>query len=252
MPEPIELHFFPTMNGHKIAIALEEMGLPYVLKCVNIREGDQFKPDFLAISPNNRMPAIVDPDGPGGQPVSLFESAAILMYLARKTGRFYGTDERQRILIDQWLVWSVAHLGPMSGQCGHFHVYAPLLANDPAQLTYARTRFVNEVNRLYGVLERRLEGRAYIADTYSIADIAIWPWTLSGDRLGQTMADFPNILAWRDKIGARPAVQAGIAAGADFGATTRSLSEEEKRESTKMLMGQTAATVAERSRIVSA
>jgi glutathione S-transferase len=239
------------MNGHRVSIALEEMRLPYVLQCVNIREGDQFKPGFLAISPNNRMPAIVDPHGPDGQPISVFESAAILLYLARKTGQFYGDDERQKTLIDQWLIWSVAHLGPMSGQCGHFHVYAPLLVDDPAQLTYGRTRFINEVNRLYGVLEQRLEGRDYIADSYSIADISTWPWTLSGDRLGQNMDDFPNIRAWQERIRARPAVQAGIAAGADFGATTRSLSDEEKRESTRMLMGQTAATVKERSSIVS-
>ncbi len=247
MTAPIEVHYFPTMNGHRVTIALEEMGLPYVLKCVNIREGDQFKPEFLAISPNNRMPAIIDPDGPGGEPISVFESAAILMYLGRKSGRFYPADERQRALVEQWLIWSVAHLGPMSGQCGHFHVYAPLLVEDQSQLVYSRDRFINEVNRLYGVLERRLEGRDYIAGDYSIADISAWPWTRSGERLGQNMDDFPNIRAWQARIGARPAVQAGVAAGADFGVTTRFLSDEDKLESTRMLMGQTAATVKERS-----
>lgn len=252
MTAPIEVHYFPTMNGHRVTIALEEMGLPYVLKCVNIREGDQFKPEFLAISPNNRMPAIVDPDGPGGEPISVFESAAILQYLGRKSGLFYPDDERQRVEIEQWLIWSVAHLGPMSGQCGHFQVYAPLLVADPVELTYARNRFTGEVNRLYGVIERRLERRDYLAGDYSIADISAWPWTRSGERLGQTMSDFPNLLAWQARIGNRPMVQRGVAAGSDFGVTTRFLEDADKLESTKMLMGQTASSVKERSAKVSA
>lgn len=247
MPIPIKVHFFPTMNGHKITIALEEMGLPYDLECVNIREGDQFTPEFLAISPNNRMPAIVDPDGPGGEPISVFESAAILQYLGRKSGRFYPTDERARVLVDQWLIWSVAHLGPMSGQYGHFNVYAPLLVDDPAQLAYPLERFRMEVNRLYGVLDRRLAEVDFLAGDYSIADMSAWPWTLSGHRLGQDMAQFPSIRAWQTRIEGRPAVKAGLAAGADFGVTTRSLDDAAKLESTKALMGQTAATVRERS-----
>src|SRR5690606_14397331 len=201
---------------------------------------------FLAISPNNRMPVIID-HGAEGEPVSIFESAAILQYLGRKSGMFYLTDETERTMVEQWLIWSVAHLGPMSGQCGHFNVYTPLLVDDPANLSYVETRVTNDVNRLYGVLERRLESSEYVAGDYSIADISIWPWTLSGDRLGQYMGAFPNILAWRERINKQPAVQAGIAAGKDFGATTRSLSEAEKRESTRMLMGQTAKTVEQRS-----
>lgn len=247
MDNVIEVFFFPTMNGHRVTIALEEMNLPYRLTCINIREGDQFRPKFLAISPNNRMPAIIDHGHPDG-PLPIFESGAILQYLGRKSGLFYPADETRRTAIEQWLVWSVAHLGPMSGQCGHFNVYAPLLVEEPSHLVYAKKRFTDEVNRLYGVLERQLAVQDYVSGDYSIADMSIWPWTLSGDRLGQDMSTFPNIMAWRERIRERPAVQTGLAAGKDFGATTRSLTDAEKLDSTRMLMGQTAQSVEVRSR----
>ena len=176
MTQPIELHFWPTPNGLKISIALEEMELPYVLKPVAIGKGDQFKPDFMAISPNNRMPAIIDPDGPGGAPISVFESGAILQYLGRKTGKFYPRDERQRVEVDEWLIWQVANVGPMFGQASHFKNYAPNLVDDREKIAYGATRYNNEVNRLLGVLERRLDGRDFLAGDYSIADIASFPW----------------------------------------------------------------------------
>jgi len=153
MTQPIEIHYWPTPNGHKITIACEEMGLPYELKAVNIGRGDQFKPEFLAISPNNRMPAIVDPDGPDGQPISIFESGAILQYLGRKTGRFYPQNERERIKVDEWVFWQMANFGPNAGQRNHFRNYAPSFIHDQRQVAYGAIRYTNEVNRLYGVLD---------------------------------------------------------------------------------------------------
>jgi GSH-dependent disulfide-bond oxidoreductase len=173
--QAIELYYWPTPNGWKISVALEEMGLPWLLKPVNIGAGEQFAPDFLRISPNNRMPAIVDPDGPGGAPVSVFESGAILQYLARKTGLFHGDTERARIAVDEWLMWQMGGLGPMSGQASHFRLYAPALVDDPKLLEYGQTRYTNEVNRLYGVMERELEKKPFLAGDYSIADMACWP-----------------------------------------------------------------------------
>src|ERR1700674_3793938 len=163
---PIELYYWPTPNGWKISIMLEECGLPYSMIPINISKGDQFKPDFLKISPNNRMPAIVDPDGPGGRPVSIFESGAILQYLGRKSGKFYPADERGRVEVDQWLMWQMGGLGPTAGQAHHFRIYAP------EKLTYAIARYTDECNRLYGVMNRRLRDRAFLAARYSIADIA--------------------------------------------------------------------------------
>lgn len=148
---PIELYYWPTPNGWKITIMMEECGLPYHIRPVNIGQGEQFRPEFLAISPNNRMPAIIDPDGPGGQPISIFESGAILQYLGRKTGQFYPVDERSRVMVDQWLFWQMGGLGPMAGQCHHFRLYAP------EKIDYAINRYTNEVNRLYGVMNRQLE-----------------------------------------------------------------------------------------------
>ena len=209
MPAPIDLYYWPTPNGYKISIALEEMGLPYKVKWVEIGRGDQFKPEFLAIAPNNRMPAIVDPEGPDGEPVSIFESGAILQYLARKTGKFCGANQRERIEIDQWLFWQVAGVGPMAGQAHHFLNYAP------ERIDYARKRYSDEVNRLYGVLERRLADRDFVAGPYSIADMAIWPWAWGWERQNQDIAEFPHMKAWLDRMWERPAVKTGRALGAE-------------------------------------
>lgn len=238
---PIELYFWPTPNGYKITIALEEMGLPYVIKPVNIGAGDQFKPEFLKISPNNRMPAIIDPEGPGGAPISVFESGAILQYLGRKTGHFHGADERARVEVEEWLMWQMGGLGPMSGQANHFIVYAPQLVDEDAKVAYGRERYVKEVNRLYGVLDRRLEGRDYLAGEYSIADMAAWPWTRSYERYGQKLEDFPNMKAWFERMQARPGVKRGIEAGAEL-STPRS--PEDIKKSAAALFGQSAASVA--------
>lgn len=211
MQQPIQLYYWPTPNGWKISIALEEMGLPYDLNLINISKGDQFAPDFLKIAPNNRMPAITDPDGPDGAPISLFESGAILMYLARKTGRFYGEDERTRLLVDQWLMWQMGGVGPMAGQAHHFLKYAPKM-DPPQDIPYAKDRYRAEVARLYGVLDRQLAGNEYVAgDDYSIADMAIWPWASLWEGQQQSLEDKPHLTRWLDLVGKRPAVVAGHA-----------------------------------------
>jgi GST-like protein len=207
--QPIELHYWPTPNGWKISIMLEECGLPYTVVAVNIGKGDQFSPEFLAISPNNKMPAIVDPDGPGGDPISVFESGAILQYLGRKTGRFYPADERARVQVDEWLFWQMAGFGPMLGQTHHFRIYAP------EKVPYAIDRYTNETNRLYGVLNKRLADREFVAGEYSIADMAILGWAKMWDRQGQDIAEFPHVKRWLDMLLARPAVQRGLAVHAD-------------------------------------
>jgi glutathione S-transferase len=244
MPKPIELHYWPTPNGWKISIALEEMGLPYELKPVNIGAGDQFKPEFLRISPNNRMPAIVDPEGPGGKPISVFESGAILQYLGRKTGKLYPTDERKRVAVEEWLMWQMGNVGPMLGQLSHFRIYAPTVAGDPAKVEYGQKRYANEANRLYGVLDRRVADRAYLADEYSIADIATWSWMRSYEFLKLSIDEFPNAKAWLDRIGARPAVQRGMKVGEDLRRQFAELSRAEQERTAKNLFGQTAASVA--------
>ena len=205
---PIELYFWPTSNGLKISIMLEECGLAYELKPININRGEQFAPHFLAISPNNRIPAIVDPDGPGGKPIAIFESGAILQYLGRKTGKFYPKDERRRTEIDQWLFWQVGGLGPMAGQANHFR------GDAPEQIPYAIARYTDEVNRLYGVMDRQLARRDYLAGDYSIADMASWGWSRNWKRQGQNIEDFPNFKAWFERVGARPAVMRGATVGA--------------------------------------
>lgn len=205
--KPIELHYWPTPNGWKVSILLEELGVPYETHFVNIGAGEQFKPEFLAISPNNRMPAIVDPEGPGGEPISVFESGAILQYLGRKFGRFYPSDERARVAVDEWLFWQVGGLGPMAGQAHHFRQYAP------EKIQYGIDRYTNEVNRLYGVMNKRLEGRDYLAGEYSIADIASYGWVVPHKNQGQDLEDFPNLKRWFEAIGARPAVERGVALG---------------------------------------
>ncbi|MCK8483044.1 glutathione S-transferase N-terminal domain-containing protein [Aliiroseovarius sp. S2029] len=215
MPKPIELYYWPTPNGWKISIALEEMELPYEVKLVNIGAGDQFDPDFLKIAPNNRMPAIIDPDGPDGAPISIFESGAILQYLARKTGTFYGETERERIAVDQWLMWQMGGLGPMAGQAHHFLKYAPSM-EPPNDLPYAKDRYRAETARLYSVMDRQLADNRYLAgDFYSIADMACWGWASLWEGQEQTLDDKPNLARWLEEVGARPAVQRGRALASD-------------------------------------
>jgi GST-like protein len=199
-PKPIELYYWSTPNGYKISIMLEECRLPYRVIPVNISKGDQFKPEFLAISPNNRIPAIVDPDGPGGRPISIFESGAILQYLGRKTGKFYPASERARVEVDQWVMWQMGGLGPMAGQAHHFRLYAP------EKIPYAIERYTNECHRLYGVMNRRLAGREFLAGKYSIADIACVGWTSRWERHGIDLNEFPNVKRWLERLLARPAV----------------------------------------------
>ena len=207
----IDLHFWPTPNGLKITIFLEEAALPYRIVPVNILRGDQFKPEFLELSPNTRMPAIVDDDPPGGgEPISVFESAAILQYLAEKTGKFMPSDVRGKKTVLEWLAWQVANVGPAFGQYNHFAHYAK------EKVPYAIERFGNEVHRLYGVLDKRLTDREWVADTYSIADMAIYPWFRSYERMSIDIAEFPRVKAWLDRMIARPAVARGVEVGKDL------------------------------------
>ena len=203
---PIELHTWNTPNGRKISVALEEMGLPYSVHPVNISKNEQFHPDFLKISPNNRIPAIVDPDGPGGKPISLFESGAILIYLADKTGKFLPADPAQKYKTLEWLMWQMGGVGPMFGQAHHF------LRAAPTKIEYGIKRYVDEAKRLYGVLDRQLASNAYAAGAdYTIADMAIFPWTARHEWHQVNLADFPNVKRWYDAINARPAVIKGMA-----------------------------------------
>lgn len=204
--KPIDVHTWSTPNGWKIPIMLEECGLPYRVVPVDIAKGEQTAPDFLALSPNNKIPAIVDHDGPGGAPVSVFESGAILQYLGRKTGRFYPSDARARIAVDEWLFWQCAGFGPMLGQTHHFKIYAK------EKIPYAIDRFTAETNRLYGVLDRRLADRDHLAGDYSIADMATVPWAKFTGKQGVDLARLPNVERWLDRVLARPAVQRGLAA----------------------------------------
>ncbi len=211
----IDLYYWPTPNGWKISIALEEFDLPYTVKLVNIGAGDQFKPDFLKLAPNNRMPAIVDPDGPDGKPISVFESGAILQYLARKTGKFYGSNEREQVAVEEWLMWQMGGLGPMAGQAHHFLKYAPAM-DPPNDLPYAKDRYRNETGRLYGVLDRQLAKHDYVAgDFYSIADMSIFGWASLWEGQQQDIKDFPHMEAWLKRVGDRPAVIAGRAVAAE-------------------------------------
>ena len=198
----IDLYYWTTPNGHKVTLFLEEAGLPYTIKPINISKDEQFAPDFLKISPNNRIPAIVDHQPADGKaPISVFESGAILLYLAEKTGKFLPADSRKRIQAIEWLFWQMGGLGPMAGQNHHFGVFAT------EKIPYAINRYVTETARLYGVLDRRLEGREFIADEYSIADMASFPWIASYKRQQQNLDDFPNLARWFDAIAARPATQ---------------------------------------------
>ena len=215
--QPIQLHYWPTPNGWKVTIALEEMEIPYEVHPVDIGSGDQFKPDFLAISPNNRMPAIVDPESTDGAPISVFESGAILQYLSRKSGRFFGADERARVEVGQWLFWQMGGLGPMCGQAHHFRSYAGSIVADQRMLAYGVGRYTNEAARLYGVLDRRLADREFVAGAYSIADMAIWPWIVPHRMQGMDLETYPHLKAWFERVGARPAVQRGHKVGEELG-----------------------------------
>ena len=225
----LELYYWPTPNGHKITIFLEEAGLDYQIYPVDISAGDQFKPEFLKISPNNRMPALSDPaPADGGEAISIFESGAILQYLAEKTGQFLPVDLRQRKTVMEWLFWQVGGLGPMAGQNHHFVQYAP------EKIPYAMTRYVNETHRLYGVLDRRLQERDYLADDYSIADMACYPWIVPHEKQQQSLDEFPNLKAWFERIQARDAVVRAYAKGEPW--TNRPAVTEAGK---KVLFGQT-------------
>lgn len=232
----IDLYYWTTPNGHKITIFLEEAGVPYRIVPVNIAKGEQFQPDFLRLAPNNRIPAIVDTvPADGGAPIGIFESGAILQYLAEKTGQFLPSDIRGRTEVMQWLFWQVAGLGPMAGQNHHFVQYAP------ERIPYATERYVKETNRLYGVLNRRLADRAYVAGDYSIADMACYPWIVPYARQQQKLEDFPNLKRWFEAIAERPAVQRAYA-------RARQINEAPTvtEESRAILFGQTAASCATR------
>jgi GST-like protein len=229
----IELYYWPTPNGHKITMFLEEAGLDYEIRPVNISTGEQFQPDFLKISPNNRMPAMIDRDpADGGEPISLFESGAILLYLAEKTGRFIPSDLRGRKSVLEWLFWQVGGLGPMAGQNHHFAIYAP------EKIPYAIERYRNETNRLYGVLNGRLKGRDFIAGDYSIADMACYPWIVPYERQGQKLEDFPALKAWFERVGQRPGTIRAYEKGEVYRTTPTVTAE-----SAKILFGQTAASL---------
>jgi GSH-dependent disulfide-bond oxidoreductase len=229
----IDLYYWPTPNGHKITMLLEETGMPYTIVPVNIGKGEQFRPEFLAISPNNRMPAIVD-QAPmeRGSPISVFESGAILLYLAEKSGTFLPKDLRGRVEVTQWLFWQVGGLGPMAGQNHHFSRYAP------EKLPYAIERYVNETNRLYGVLNKRLADREFVAGAYSIADMAAYPWIVPYEAQGQSLSDFPHLKRWFEAIKGRPATLRAYARGAQINPNPTV-----NEESRKILFGQTAKTI---------
>ncbi|HVZ10588.1 glutathione S-transferase family protein [Rhodopila sp.] len=202
---PIEFYTWNTPNGRKISVALEEMGLPYTVRPVNISKDEQFAPEFLKISPNNKIPAIVDPDGPGGRPISVFESGAILIYLGQKTGKFYPTDPRKQVPVLEWLMWQMGGFGPMPGQVHHF-----LTVENPADQKYGLARYMKETRRLYGVLDKRLAGRDFVADEVSIADFAILGWAWRHERHKVDLGDFPNVKRWYERMMARPATAKGF------------------------------------------
>jgi GSH-dependent disulfide-bond oxidoreductase len=224
MPQPIQLYYWPTPNGWKVSIFLEEVGLPYEVVPVDITAGDQFDEEFLKISPNNKMPAILDPEGPDGEPISLFESGAILIHLAEKTGSFLPEPPRKRYEVLQWLMFQMGSVGPMLGQAHHFRKYAP------EKIPYAIDRYTAEAARIYGVIDNRLAANEYLAaGEYTLADMAVYPWLVSYEDQGQRLADFPNLARWFEDVGSRPAVRKGLEVGKDL---RRSLDEmdDETRE----------------------
>lgn len=225
MAQPIDLYFWPTPNGWKVVVFLEEAGLPYNVVPVNIAAGDQFEEEFLKISPNNKMPAIVDPEGPDGEPISLFESGAILIYLAEKTGLFYPQEPRKRYQVLEWLMFQMGSEGPMLGQAHHFRQYAP------ERMEYAYERYTNEASRIYRVMDRRLaEAESFAGGEYTIADMAIYPWVVPHDRQGQNMEDYPNLDRWYEEMKARPAVQRALELGEDFNQQSLEDMDEKTRE----------------------
>ena len=224
MAQPIELYYWPTPNGQKPAIFLEEVELPYNIVPVNIGEGDQYDPEFLKISPNNKMPAIVDPEGSDGEPISLFESGAILIYLSEKTCKFFPQSPREKYKVLQWLMFQMGGVGPMLGQAHHFRKYAP------EKISYAIDRYTNEAARLYGVMDRHLADTEYFAgDEYTIADIAIFPWLVSHDDQGQSMDDFPNLGRWYEGVKNRPAVQRALEVGKELRRPLEEMDEERRQ-----------------------
>jgi len=234
----IDVHYWPTPNGKKVTILLEECGTPYRIVPCRIGQGDQFKDEFLRISPNNRMPAIVDhePAG-GGPPVAVFESGAIMIYLAQKVGRFYPQELRRRVEVDQWVMWQMANQGPKSGECGHFR----RLGDSQGDQSYAVRRFTDEVNRLYGVMNNRLYDRRYLAgDEYTIADMISYPWTVNWKGQGQEIDEFPYFKRWFDELGRRPGVQRGMAAGSELSVDTGKLTPEQAESVRKLLYNQRA------------
>jgi GSH-dependent disulfide-bond oxidoreductase len=233
----IDVHYWTTPNGHKVTIFLEETGLQYKIIPINIGKGEQFKPGFLAVAPNNRIPAIVDHDPPGGgKPISIFESGAILIYLAEKTGQFGGKDLRARTETNQWLFWQMGGLGPMAGQYNHFGNYAP------EKIPYAIDRYRNEVNRLFGVMNKRLADRGYLAGDYSIADMASYPWVVPWERQGQNINDFPHLKRWLEAIADRDAVKRAYAKAKEVNPNPGGIRTAEERA---ILFGQTAQSVAQ-------
>jgi GST-like protein len=234
----IDVHYWPTPNGKKVTILLEECGLPYRIVPCSIGRGDQFKEGFLRISPNNRMPAIVDHEpADGGGPLSLFESGAILIYIAEKAGRFYPKDLRGRHEVNQWVIWQMANQGPKTGECGHFR----RLGDSQGDQSYAVRRFTDEVNRLYGVMNNRLYDRRYLAgDEYTIADMISYPWTVGYESQGQDIAEFPYFERWFRELSARPGVQRGMAAGSDLSVDTSKLSKEDIARLRSLLYNQRA------------
>ena len=237
----LELHYWPTPNGKKVTILLEELGVPYAIVPCRIGQGDQFKPEFLAIGPNNRMPALVDREpADGGAPISIFESGAILMYLAEKHGRFYPRDLRQRWEVNQWVMWQMANQGPKLGECGHFR----RLGDGKGDQSYAVRRFTDEANRLYGVLNNRLYESKYLAgDEYTIADMISYPWTINWKVQGQDIEEFKYVKRWQEELAARPAVQRGMAVGADLSQDASKLPPEEQERRAKIMYNQRARPV---------
>lgn len=237
----IDLHYWPTPNGKKVTILLEELGMPYTVVPCAIGKGDQFKEEFLRISPNNRMPAMVDHDpAGGGEPIALFESGTIMMYLAEKAGKFWPQDVRGKYAVNQWVTWQMANQGPKTGECGHFR----RLEDREGDQSYAVRRFTDEVNRLYGVLNNQLYQSKYIAgEEYTIADMICYPWCVGWEAQGQDMNEFKYVKRWFEELGARPAVQRGMAVGSDLSVDQSTMTEEERAAIRKMLYNQRARPV---------
>ena len=237
----IDLHYWPTPNGKKVTILLEECGMPYQMIACNIAQGDQFTDEFLKICPNNRMPALVDNDpAGGGDPISVFESGAMMMYIAEKAGQFYPQETRARYEVNQWIMWQMANQGPKSGECGHFR----RLGDDHGDQSYAVARFTDEVNRMFGVLNNQLYQQSYIAgNDYTIADMICYPWTVNWEAQGQDINDFKYFKRWYDELGERDGVRKGMAVGSDLGFDVSKLSQEEKDQLRKMLYNQRARPV---------